>query len=302
MNSSNRYDESCGPGDASGWYCTASTGLRVSRKPASVPSLRWRCVGRPGAFTSVCRIDSESVILAGDLDAACALVVQYRLVRAAVAELELVGLRARREREQLMPEADAEGRDGALHGGPISAPQCRDGGSTAAGSPGPLEMKRPSTSPRLDSERMMSAALMSWGTTTTSHPRSVRLRRMLRFAPQSSASTELWPCRAGASAGFHSPSVFSPTEAFVLHPTSRHQVLTLHGGALAQLGQTSLHQRASASVGEHRPHGAAWCGASIGRGYRYAVNAQHAGLAQVRAQIGCRSRGSWSGGGRARAR
>ena len=55
--------------------------------------------------------------------------------------------------------------------------------STAAGSPGPLEMNSPSASPR-SKMPSNSAGAMSCGTTRTVQPRSVRCRRMLRLAPQ----------------------------------------------------------------------------------------------------------------------
>ena len=54
-------------------------------------------------------VDAEAVVLARDLDPAGEQ-VHDRLVAAAVAVLELVGLRAHREREHLVPEADAEDR------------------------------------------------------------------------------------------------------------------------------------------------------------------------------------------------
>ena len=42
-----RPDASCGPGDASGWNCTAKIGLPRCRNPATVPSLRRRwCAAR----------------------------------------------------------------------------------------------------------------------------------------------------------------------------------------------------------------------------------------------------------------
>ena len=55
-------------------------------------------------------IDGEAVVLRGDLDAAGAEVFD-RMVAAAVAELELVGLAAEGQAEELVAEADAEDRD-----------------------------------------------------------------------------------------------------------------------------------------------------------------------------------------------
>src|SRR4029079_14746368 len=42
-NSVNRPLESCGPGAASGWYCTENAGTSRHRIPSSVPSFRLRC-------------------------------------------------------------------------------------------------------------------------------------------------------------------------------------------------------------------------------------------------------------------
>src|SRR5207247_10054855 len=56
------------------------------------------------------RRDREAVVLAGDEDPVRTL-VEHRVVRAAVAEAELEGLGAGREREQLVAEADSEQRN-----------------------------------------------------------------------------------------------------------------------------------------------------------------------------------------------
>ena len=55
------------------------------------------------------RIDGEAVVLRGDLDLA-GLELLDRMIGAAVAELQLVGLAAHRERQDLVAEADAEHR------------------------------------------------------------------------------------------------------------------------------------------------------------------------------------------------
>src|SRR5262249_6556196 len=55
-------------------------------------------------------IDAEAVVLRGDLDAPGGEVL-HRLVRAAVAEFELVGLAAEGQGEELVAEADAEDGD-----------------------------------------------------------------------------------------------------------------------------------------------------------------------------------------------
>src|SRR5439155_14261936 len=40
----NRYRASCGPGDASGWYCTEKVGCPLTASPSHVRSLRLMCV------------------------------------------------------------------------------------------------------------------------------------------------------------------------------------------------------------------------------------------------------------------
>src|SRR5690606_41687561 len=52
-------------------------------------------------------IDDEAVILRRDLDAP-RLQILHRLIETPVAELQLVGVATEREREELVPEADAE--------------------------------------------------------------------------------------------------------------------------------------------------------------------------------------------------
>src|SRR6266498_3417677 len=54
-------------------------------------------------------IDREAVVLGGDLDLLRGQ-VHHRLIAAAVAEFELVRLAAKRQGQELMPEADAEDR------------------------------------------------------------------------------------------------------------------------------------------------------------------------------------------------
>ena len=56
------------------------------------------------------RIDGESVVLAGDQHVP-GVAVEDRMVRAVVAELHLQRARTAGETQQLMAEADAEGRD-----------------------------------------------------------------------------------------------------------------------------------------------------------------------------------------------
>ena len=72
-----------------------------------MPSFRLTCVTTAPCSLKRCAIDGEAVVLAGDLDAA-GVEVLHRLVAAAMAELELVGLGADRPAQQLVAEADAE--------------------------------------------------------------------------------------------------------------------------------------------------------------------------------------------------
>jgi hypothetical protein len=41
-----RYRESCGPGDASGWYCTEKQRIEGTERPSTVPSFRFTWVIR----------------------------------------------------------------------------------------------------------------------------------------------------------------------------------------------------------------------------------------------------------------
>src|SRR5436189_3808894 len=43
-NRRNRYRASCGPGDASGWYCTENVGCTFTARPSQVRSFRLMCV------------------------------------------------------------------------------------------------------------------------------------------------------------------------------------------------------------------------------------------------------------------
>ena len=54
-------------------------------------------------------IDREAVIVRGDLDSLREL-IDHRMIRAAMAEFQLVSLAAEREPEDLVAEADAEDR------------------------------------------------------------------------------------------------------------------------------------------------------------------------------------------------
>src|SRR5439155_3249983 len=66
-------------------------------------------VGRLDSGRKRGEVDAEAVVLRRDLHAPRRDVLD-RLIRAAMTELELVGLRAESERENLVPETDAEDR------------------------------------------------------------------------------------------------------------------------------------------------------------------------------------------------
>ena len=100
------------PGEASGWYCTQNTGLRgvlqtLDRAVVQVEVRHFDVVRHR------CRIDGKPVILRRDLDLAGSQLLDG-MVRAAVPELQLEGLRAHRQAEDLVAEADAERRHVAL--------------------------------------------------------------------------------------------------------------------------------------------------------------------------------------------
>ena len=146
--------------------------------PSTVPSLRLRCVTSHVGRQRV-GIDREAVILRRDLDLP-GLELLHRLIRAAVAELQLVRLAAQRQAQQLMAEADAEDRHARSQ---AASWTFVDGVGRAAGSPGPLERKMPSG---LVASR--SAAGAAAGHDVTSQPCSARQRRMFHFMPKSNAT------------------------------------------------------------------------------------------------------------------
>jgi hypothetical protein len=102
---------SCGPGDASGWPWKQNAGLSVRARPCSVPSNRLTCVARKRGRQRLL-VDRKAVVLAGDADAA-AVQVLHRVVGTVVAELHLEGPGPRGQRQDLVPQADAEGRRAA---------------------------------------------------------------------------------------------------------------------------------------------------------------------------------------------
>ena len=130
------------------------------------------------------RIDGKTVVLSRDLDFA-GLLVADRVVGAAMAELELEGLGAKRLSQELVAQANPEDRNAAG-----SAPSLINDRSIVVasargrGSPGPFEMKIPSGS----ASRIASAGALP-GMTVTLHPILTRWRRMFHFMPKSSATT-----------------------------------------------------------------------------------------------------------------
>ena len=129
MKGSNRTLASCGPGAASGWYCTARIGSVRWRNPSRVWSFRFQCVGSIEAG-SVAAVHGESVILRCDRHGSGPRVPDG-VVGPAVPELELEGPAAQGRPEELVAEADAEDRllrrdelfdrrDGPCEGGRIA--------------------------------------------------------------------------------------------------------------------------------------------------------------------------------------
>ena len=120
-------------------------------------------------------IDREAVIVRGDFDLAGEL-VQHRMIRAAMAELQLVGLAAEREAEDLMAEADAEDRRLADQLADVVDLRVR----AARDRPGRSRETRRRASARARLRRGVSA-----GTTVTRQPTCTRRRRMFRLMPKS---------------------------------------------------------------------------------------------------------------------
>ena len=108
---------------------------------------------------------------------AAGLEVEHRMVRAVVAELHLHRLRAAREPEQLVAEADAEDRDVGLE-------QLR-GSPRSRSRTAPDRRDRWRGTRRRASARARRSAGVCAGTTVTRQPRSASMRRMLRLMPKS---------------------------------------------------------------------------------------------------------------------
>ena len=113
MKCSNSRRRSCGPGLASGCPWKLKAGRSVRATPCSEPSNSERCVARKRRrAASPHRPRSHG---SGSRSApGPSRVSEHRMIGAVMAELHLHGLRAAREPEQLMPEANAEHRDVGL--------------------------------------------------------------------------------------------------------------------------------------------------------------------------------------------
>ena len=118
------------------------------------------------------------MILRGDLDLSRRKLLDG-VVSAAMPEFEFEGLRAARQRQDLMTEANAEDR--------VFSEKSFDrshGFGTSFGSPGPFDKKTPFG----ESARISSAGVFQ-GTIVTRQPRFTRERTMFFFIPQSIATT-----------------------------------------------------------------------------------------------------------------
>ena len=113
------------------------------------------------------------MVLGGDEDLPGAQVA-HRMISAPVPIGQLGGFSPEREADQLMSQADTEGRQ-ALAG---ELADVRDGVLHCRGVPGPLERKSPS-----GFSSRTCAALVSAGTTVTRQPAWTSIRTMLRFIP-----------------------------------------------------------------------------------------------------------------------
>src|SRR4029453_13047522 len=116
-------------------------------------------------------VDGEPVVLRRHLDVA-GLQVVHRVVRAAVAELELERPGPAGQAEDLVAEADAEDGDARLH----DPPRRLDGVGAGLRVAGAV---REEHAVRLHGQRVFA------GTTVTSQPEAASMRTMLRFMPKS---------------------------------------------------------------------------------------------------------------------
>ena len=115
-NCSKMYMLSQGPGAASEWYWIVRNGSRVPRRPSHGAVVEVD-VADLDAVRQAFAVDRVAVVLRRDVHAARR-DVAYRVVGAAVAERQLVRLRAEGAARDLVAQADAEDRhaaDEALH-------------------------------------------------------------------------------------------------------------------------------------------------------------------------------------------
>ena len=163
------------PGLASGWYCTLKTPAgrcrpdpRSSRRTATHAS-RVTVAGR--VFGSTAKPWFWLVI--STLPVARSL---HRLVGAAMAAIQLVGLRPQRQRQQLMAEADAEHRHACGQHALDRRHRILPGRRRIA------RAVRQEHAVRLDGAGCRRPVAVA-GTTVTRQPAEARQRRMLRLAP-----------------------------------------------------------------------------------------------------------------------
>ena len=167
-NLSKRNAVSRGPPQASGWNCTEKAGIffiahALARSVVYVVEI---FVGDLGVDCG--GHDRVAMVLAGDVDAA-GLKILHRLVCAAVAVLELFGLKAVCKRQQLVTEQMPKS------GLPMFIIFLRFSMTSmlSAGSPGPFESITPSMLRAFNS-----SAVVLYGHTMTSAPRFSSSRRM----------------------------------------------------------------------------------------------------------------------------
>ena len=122
------------------------------------------------------RIDREAVILRGDFDLAGAELL-HRMIRAAMAELQLERLAADSEAKNLVSEADAERRNVRLD----HVANVVDGIRQRGGIARPVAEE---DAVRLDRQQIAARGAAA-GKTRTSHPYASRRRRMFHLMPKS---------------------------------------------------------------------------------------------------------------------
>ncbi len=138
-NRSNTASASSGPGAPSGWYWTVSIGSVAWRSPSTEPSLRLTWLTRkPDRGRQRPADDLDLMVLGGHLDEV-ELEVADRVVRAVVPEPQTGRLGARRPRDDLVAETDAEQRAAVVD----DRLRERDGAVEAGGIPGTRRQDEP---------------------------------------------------------------------------------------------------------------------------------------------------------------